>query len=145
MHYTSPINLLARYMRRLQANLAYLAQSAEKTHKPGQQLQPGPAIMSAPSGPPDFAKLYTKLQDLFPGWKGGTVTQVKQSPGPQQRMSSNSSQPQLPMQPQTPQQPTPNSVTLQPNWSQNTMAGMGMGTAISVLTHQSQTNMEPQL
>ncbi|KAA8627208.1 TolA Membrane protein [Pyrenophora tritici-repentis] len=93
------------YMRRLQANLAYLAQNAEKVPKPGQQVQPGPAIMSLPASPQELVKLYTKLQDLFPGWKGQTA-QMKQSPGPQ-RTSSNMSQPP--------------SAGLQPNWGQNAM------------------------
>lgn len=135
-------------MRRLQVNLAYLAQSAEKTHKPGQQLQPGPAIMSAPSAPVDLVKLYTKLQDLFPGWKGGTVAQVKQSPGPQQRTNSNLSQSQLHVQTQTPQQATPNSAGLQPNWGQNAMPGVGMpgmGMGMGMLPNQAQTKIEPQL
>jgi len=94
------------YMRRLQANLAYLAQNAEKVPKPGQQIQPGPAIMSIPASPAELVKLYTKLQELFPGWKGQTP-QMKQSPGPQ-RMNSNASQP-------------PNSAGLQQNWGQNAM------------------------
>ncbi|KAH4973787.1 hypothetical protein HBI78_006280 [Parastagonospora nodorum] len=100
------------YMRRLQANLAFLAQNAEKNHKPGQQLQPGPAIMSVPAGPPEVVKLYQKLVELFPGWKG-QAAQMKQSPGPQ-RMNSNAS---IASQP-------PNSAGLQQNWSQNAMANM---------------------
>ncbi|RMZ72017.1 glutamine repeat -1 [Pyrenophora seminiperda CCB06] len=98
------------YMRRLQANLAYLAQNAEKVPKPGQQVQPGPAIMALPSAPAELVKLYTKLQDLFPGWKGGQTGggQMKQSPGPQRSSSSlNMSQPP--------------SAGLQPNWGQNAM------------------------
>lgn len=94
------------YMRRLQANLAYLAQNAEKVPKPGQQMQPGPAIMSLPASHPELAKLYTKLQDLFPGWKGQTA-QMKQSPVPQ-RTNSNMAQP-------------PNSAGLQQNWGQTAM------------------------
>jgi hypothetical protein len=94
-------------MRRLQANLAYLAQNAEKVPKPGQQMQPGPAIMSLPASHPELAKLYTKLQELFPGWKGQAV-QMKQSPGPQ-RVGSN------------PGQQPPNSAGLQQNWGQNVM------------------------
>ncbi|KAH7410287.1 hypothetical protein DE146DRAFT_345234 [Phaeosphaeria sp. MPI-PUGE-AT-0046c] len=100
------------YMRRLQANLAYLAQNAENKHKPGQAIQPGPAIMSVPVAPPELSKLYQKLVELFPGWKGQTA-QMKQSPGPQ-RMNSTAS---------TGSQP-PNSAGLQPNWSQNAMANM---------------------
>ena len=95
------------YMRRLQANLAYLAQNAEKVPKPGQQMQPGPAIMSVPTSHPELAKHYTKLQELFPGWKGQASGQMKQSPGPQ-RVASNPG-------------PPPNSAGLQPNWGQNAM------------------------
>ena len=97
------------YMRRLQANLAFLAQTAEKHPKPGQQVQPGPAIMSVPTAPTELATLYQKLGDLFPGWKGQTV-QTKQSPGPQ-RMNSAAS---IGSQP-------PNSAGLQQNWGQNAM------------------------
>lgn len=97
-------------MRRLQANLAYLAQNAEKVPKPGQQMQPGPAIMSVPASHPELGKLYTKLQELFPGWKGQAGGQMKQSPGSQQRVTSNPGQ----------QQP-PNSAGLQQNWGQNAM------------------------
>jgi hypothetical protein len=99
-------------MRRLQANLAYLAQNAEKHNKPGQPIQPGPAIMSIPSAPAELMTLYTKLVDLFPGWKGQSA-QVKQSPGPQ-RMNSAAS---IGSQP-------PGSAGLQQNWSQNAMANM---------------------
>ncbi|KAF2822808.1 hypothetical protein CC86DRAFT_300092 [Ophiobolus disseminans] len=100
------------YMRRLQANLAFLAQNAEKNPKPGQQVQPGPAIMSIPAAPADLVKLYQKLVDLFPGWKGQTA-QMKQSPGPQRINSTTSigSQP-------------PNSAGLQQNWGQSAMANM---------------------
>jgi hypothetical protein len=99
-------------MRRLQANLAFLAQNAEKNHKPNTPVQPGPAIMSVPSAPTELAKLYQKLGELFPGWKGQNA-QLKQSPGPQ-RLNSTAS---------TASQP-PNSAGLQPNWSQNAMQNM---------------------
>jgi hypothetical protein len=36
-------------MRRLQANLAYLAAIADRSHKPSSQIPPHPAIISAPS------------------------------------------------------------------------------------------------
>ncbi|EMD66510.1 hypothetical protein COCSADRAFT_35021 [Bipolaris sorokiniana ND90Pr] len=104
------------YMRRLQANLAYLAQNAEKVPKPGQQMQPGPAIMSVPPSHVDLAKLYTKLQELFPGWKGQSA-QMKQSPGPQ-RVASNPGPQQLQQQQQ--QQP-PNSAGLHQNWGPGVM------------------------
>ena len=95
------------YIRRLQANLSYLAQNAEKIPKPGQSVQPGPAIMIPPATHDELSKLYLKLQGLFPGWKGGQPA-TRQSPGGPQRMNSNTSQP-------------PNSAGLQQNWGQNPM------------------------
>lgn len=111
------------YVRRLQANLSYLAQNAEKNHKPGQPIQPGPAIMHAPTTHDELAKLYLKLQGLFPGWKGAQPG-AKQSPGPQ-RLNSTSSQSQS--------QP-PGSAGLQSNWSQSAMQNM----------QQAQAKAEPQ-
>ena len=99
--------ILPSYIRRLQANLSYLAQNAEKVPKPGQPIQPGPAIMSAPATHEELGKLYVKLQGLFPGWKGGQPA-ARQSPGGPQRMNSNTSQP-------------PNSAGLQQTWGQNPM------------------------
>jgi hypothetical protein len=64
-------------MRRLQANLAYLAAVAERKPNP-----PGPAIMTIPQSPRILTELYTKLQALYPNWKGQLV---KASPGAPQR------------------------------------------------------------
>ncbi|KAF2735407.1 hypothetical protein EJ04DRAFT_435054 [Polyplosphaeria fusca] len=89
-------------LRRLQSNLAFLAQNAEKNHKPNQSIQPGPAIMTAPAAPAELVELYTKLQGLYPGWKGQTGP-PKSSPGPQRMPSAsqtpNSAGPQNTMQP----------------------------------------------
>ena len=79
-------------MRRLQANLAFLAQSAERHTKPNQSIMPGPAIMNPPNSPEELVKAYLKLQSLFPGWRGA---QAKTSPGPQ-RLNSASSQSGVP-------------------------------------------------
>lgn len=76
-------------MRRLQANLAFLATNAEKHTKPNQAVMPGPAIMNPPASPEQLVVLYNKLKTLFPGWSGA---QAKASPGPQ-RLNSTSSQP----------------------------------------------------
>lgn len=57
-------------MRCLQANLSYLAASAERTHKPAQAVPPGPALMSPPAPAPALVALYARLLPLFPGWKG---------------------------------------------------------------------------
>ncbi|KAL1595167.1 hypothetical protein SLS60_009855 [Paraconiothyrium brasiliense] len=103
------------YMRRLQANLAFLAQNAEKHTKPNQNIMPGPAIMVAPSSPDELVKLYSRLQSLFPGWKGAAN---KPSPGPQ-RLNSTSSQASV----QNSMQP-PNSAGLQNNMQHPNSAGM---------------------
>lgn len=72
--------------------------------------------MSVPPSHVDLAKLYTKLQELFPGWKGQSA-QMKQSPGPQ-RVASNPGPQQLQQQQQ--QQP-PNSAGLHQNWGPGVM------------------------
>ncbi|KAF2493758.1 hypothetical protein BU16DRAFT_53573 [Lophium mytilinum] len=96
-------------MRRLQANLSYLATTAERAHKPAAQIPPGPAIMSIPSTPPALSELYTKLQILYPGWKGQQGP-MKASPGPQrpnmqqQQQQQQQAQQQMQMQQQQQQQ-----------------------------------------
>ncbi|KAF2640392.1 hypothetical protein P280DRAFT_518805 [Massarina eburnea CBS 473.64] len=118
-------------MRRLQANLAFLAQSAERHSKPSQSMMPGPAIMNAPATPDELVKLYLKLQMLFPGWRGA---QAKASPGPQ-RLNSTSSQSSMPGMPTNMQPPNsaglqnsmgmqpPNSAGLPPNMQLPSNAG----------------------
>ncbi|KAF2785694.1 hypothetical protein K505DRAFT_221887, partial [Melanomma pulvis-pyrius CBS 109.77] len=96
-------------MRRLQSNLSFLAQNAEKHNKPNHPIQPGPAIMVVPASPPELVELYTKLQELYPGWKGQGAP-VKASPGAQQR-SGSMSQP-------------PNSAGLQNNMNPPNSAGL---------------------
>jgi hypothetical protein len=59
-------------MRRLQANLAYLAAIADRSHKPSSQIPPHPAIISAPP-----------LSPLPP------KTQIKQSPKPSPNQNPN--------------------------------------------------------
>ncbi|KAF1973402.1 hypothetical protein BU23DRAFT_554393 [Bimuria novae-zelandiae CBS 107.79] len=103
------------YMRRLQANLAFLAQNAEKHTKPNQNIMPGPAIMVAPASPDELVKLYARLQSLFPGWKGASN---KASPGPQ-RLNSTSSLASV----QNSMQP-PNSAGLQNNMQPLNSAGL---------------------
>ncbi|KAL8681049.1 MAG: hypothetical protein Q9186_002822 [Xanthomendoza sp. 1 TL-2023] len=79
------------YMRRLQANLAYLASVADRHHKPGNAVAQFPAFMEAPSlGPTavggkdgaeagevdgkgrkqSLRELYAKLRELWPEYKG---------------------------------------------------------------------------
>ncbi|KAF2195332.1 hypothetical protein K469DRAFT_698908 [Zopfia rhizophila CBS 207.26] len=101
-------------MRRLQCNLAYLAQNAEKNHKPNQPIQPGPAIMTIPQSPPQLVELYIKLQGLYPGWKG----QQKASPGPQRPNPMQQQQAMSAGMQNNTMQP-PNSAGLPQNMQQN--------------------------
>ncbi|KAJ4303391.1 hypothetical protein N0V90_002284 [Kalmusia sp. IMI 367209] len=127
------------YMRRLQANLAFLAQNAERHTKPNQNIMPGPAIMVAPSSPDELVKLYSRLQGLFPGWKGAPN---KPSPGPQ-RLNSTSSQASVhnSMQP-------PNSAGLQNNMQPPNSAGMPPNMQLpsnaSAMNSAMQNNMQQQ-
>jgi hypothetical protein len=60
---------ISRNMRRMQANLAYLANVAERPNRPSNQVMHWPPIMVAPASPPNLVEMYTKLQTLFPRWK----------------------------------------------------------------------------
>jgi hypothetical protein len=53
-------------MRRLQANLSYLAAIADAKKKKEGTLPAGPAIMAPPPHLPDVTDLYRKLNSLFP-------------------------------------------------------------------------------
>ncbi|KAL9599412.1 MAG: hypothetical protein Q9219_003849 [cf. Caloplaca sp. 3 TL-2023] len=82
------------YMRRLQANLAYLACVADRNHKPQNAIPPFPAILEAPNlpPPPDTAskekklldrrareridRLYAILRDLWPEYKERNPVQM---------------------------------------------------------------------
>jgi hypothetical protein len=68
-------------------------------------MQPGPVIMTAPAAPPELGPLYSKLQSLFPGWKGQPP---KSSPGPQRA-------PSAPQAPHSTMMQPPNSAGLPPN------------------------------
>jgi hypothetical protein len=60
-------------MRRMQANLAYLANVAERGNRPDSRNLQWPPIMAAPASPAALAEMYTKLQGLFPDWKGQSL------------------------------------------------------------------------
>lgn len=70
----------SRYMRRLQANLAYLASIAEQNTKPQNIIPQFPAIMDAPAPGPSESEngkealrdMYTKMKELWPDYKGKT-------------------------------------------------------------------------
>ncbi|KAF2688055.1 hypothetical protein K458DRAFT_415126 [Lentithecium fluviatile CBS 122367] len=125
-------------MRRLQANLAFLAQNAEKHTKPNQAILPGPAIMNPPSSPEKLVTLYKQLSTLFPGWTGA---QAKSSPGPQ-RLNSTSSQASM----QNHMQP-PNSAGLHNNMQPPNSAGlppnMQLPSNANAMNHM-QNNIQPQ-
>ena len=55
-----------RCMRRLQANLAYLASIADRAHKPSAQTPAHPAILEPPPKLPSLTESYKKLKELFP-------------------------------------------------------------------------------
>jgi hypothetical protein len=77
-------------MRRLQANLAYLATIADRAKKPGNQPPPAPAIMDHPPHMQTLAEMYGKLRDLYPdGGKPGRTEPLQQ----QQRMASQGQRP----------------------------------------------------
>ncbi|CAL5874286.1 uncharacterized protein PFLUO_LOCUS8576 [Penicillium psychrofluorescens] len=60
-------------MRRLQANLAYLATIADRAKKSGGVAPQAPAIMTPPPNLPVVHELYGKLNELFP--RGGKVSE----------------------------------------------------------------------
>lgn len=62
-------------MRRLQANLAYLAAVADTKKKAAGMLPPRPAITAPPPHLPDVRPLYKKLNALFPNM--GQANEVK--------------------------------------------------------------------
>ncbi|CAG8358182.1 unnamed protein product [Penicillium salamii] len=78
-------------MRRLQANLAYLATIADRAKKAGGVVPQTLAIMTPPPNLPAVNELYTKLNDLFPR-SGKTSTPQRLSPngGPSPRAMNDS-------------------------------------------------------
>lgn len=57
-------------MRRMQSNLAYLANVAERSSRPQQAQMPWPPLMGVPTtGPSQLPEMYIKLQNMFPAWK----------------------------------------------------------------------------
>jgi hypothetical protein len=80
-------------MRRLQANLAYLATVADRAKKTGTSAPQGPAITTPPPTMPGLNDLYAKLNELFPAAnKGGAAPASQQQHQQQQQL--NMGQPQ---------------------------------------------------
>jgi hypothetical protein len=67
-------------MRRLQANLAYLATIADRAKKSGGVPPPAPAIMTPPPNVPSMVEVYNKLNELFPRPNKGGIGTPQQSP-----------------------------------------------------------------
>lgn len=67
-------------MRRMQANLAYLANVAERSNRPQTQVLPHPPIMIAPASPPSLVEKYAAMQSLFPAWKAAAQAKQGQAP-----------------------------------------------------------------
>ncbi|KAK1147527.1 hypothetical protein N8T08_000869 [Aspergillus melleus] len=68
-------------MRRLQANLAYLATVADRAKKSGGVAPPNPGIMTPPPHMSSMNDIYNRLSELFPHTAHGTP---QQSPQPSQ-------------------------------------------------------------
>lgn len=66
-------------MRRLQANLAYLASIADRAKKSGGVPPSAPAIMTPPANVPSLNEMYAKLNELFPRPTRGAVVGTPQS------------------------------------------------------------------
>lgn len=67
-------------MRRLQANLAYLATIADRAKKSGGVPPPAPAIMTPPPNMPSMGEIYNKLNELFPRPSKGGIGTPQPSP-----------------------------------------------------------------
>jgi hypothetical protein len=63
-------------MRRLQANLSYLATIADAKKKAGNAMPPGPAIMIPPAHLTSVHDLYKKLNQLFPEASQSTLNKA---------------------------------------------------------------------
>ncbi|KAK2749402.1 hypothetical protein FQN57_006334 [Myotisia sp. PD_48] len=98
----SPARLSTEYsecLRRLQANLAYLANVADRK-KAGGGLPPVPVFMTPPPHLPSLNRLYTSLNELFPNASQNASPVTPQS---QQRQQTQQNQ-QTPQQNISPQQ-----------------------------------------
>jgi hypothetical protein len=71
-----PSQEYAECMRRLQANLSYLAAIADAKKKANGALPPAPAIMIPPPHLPQLTEVYKKLQVLFPEAAQSTVNKA---------------------------------------------------------------------
>jgi hypothetical protein len=76
-------------MRRLQANLSYLAAIADAKKKKEGTLPAGPAIMAPPPHLPDVMELYKKLNTLFPNASQSAINKAMAIASAQTAKSQN--------------------------------------------------------
>lgn len=67
-------------LRRVQANLAYLAPRADVQQ--ALKAPPGPAHMTPPAHMPQLQPKYDQLKELFPGWAGNDVRMAQNAGSP---------------------------------------------------------------
>ncbi|KAM0714273.1 hypothetical protein Q7P37_010060 [Cladosporium fusiforme] len=80
-------------LRRVQANLAYLAPRAD-AHQ-AQKAPPGPAHMSPPAHMPQLQPRYEQLRELFPGWPGLDNRMTQSAAGSPRTSQTNQINPQM--------------------------------------------------
>ncbi|KAJ9401067.1 hypothetical protein DTO282F9_2015 [Paecilomyces variotii] len=78
---TKPSQEYIDCMRRLQANLAYLASITDKAKKAAGVLPSAPAIMTPPPSLPSLNNMYAQLAELFPGASTAQQQQQQQKHG----------------------------------------------------------------
>lgn len=67
-------------LRRVQANLAYLAPRADTQQ--AAKAPPGPAHMTPPAHMPQLQPKYDQLRELFPGWVGNDMRMAQNAGSP---------------------------------------------------------------
>ena len=67
-------------LRRVQANLAYLAPRADAQQT--MKAPPGPAHMTPPAHMPQLLAKYEALRELFPGWPGNDARMAQNAGSP---------------------------------------------------------------
>lgn len=87
-------------LRRLQANLAYLASIADRAKKSGGVPPSAPAIMTPPPNTPSLNEMYERLNELFPRVPRGGVAGVS-APKPNLQAGQGSGNPSASLAPES--------------------------------------------
>ncbi|KAJ9601914.1 hypothetical protein H2200_013584 [Cladophialophora chaetospira] len=87
-----PSQEYADCMRRLQANLSYLAAIADAKKKANGALPAGPAIMIAPPHLPQVTDLYKKLNSLFPEAASSSINKAMAQAAAQSQIAAKPQQ-----------------------------------------------------